>query len=83
MRKFELHLDALIAIIVVFVLVVGFLLHQRHQYSVLLQANIDLAWEQAHLEVNYEHTTALLDSCRSEKKAAELKTEKELTGLME
>ena len=65
MKKFELHLDALIAIVVVFALIIGFLLFQRYQYSDLLQENIDLAWENANLQVNLDYKTGQFDDCKA------------------
>ena len=65
MKKFELHLDALITIVAVFALVVAFLLYQRYQYSDLLQENVDLAWENANLQVNLDYKTAQFDECKS------------------
>lgn len=63
MKKFELHLDALITIIVVFSLVVSFILFQRYQYSVLLQENIDLTWDSENLKVDLELTNRSLVRC--------------------
>lgn len=65
MKKFELHLDALIAIVVVFVLAASFLIYQRHQYSTLLQENADLAWENSTLEANVVLMTSQIDQCKS------------------
>ena len=73
-KKIELHLDALITIVVVFVLAISFLLYQRHQYSDVLQENIDLTWENEKLNVNLIWETSLLDKCENEKKS-----EKEIT----
>ena len=69
MKKIELHLDALISIVVVFVLASSFILFQRHQYSKVLQENIDLAWENENLKVNHILVTSLLDKCKNEKKS--------------
>jgi hypothetical protein len=64
-KKLELHMDALITIIIVFVLVIFFLIFQRYQYSQLTQENVDLQWENSQLEVNLALQTAQLDRCRS------------------
>ena len=69
MKKFELHLDALITIIIVFVLAVGFILYQRYQYSVVLQENIDLTWDNEKLKADLIFNTNLLDKCKNEKKS--------------
>jgi len=65
MKKFELHLDALITVAVVFTLAVGFLLYQRHQYSVVMQENIDLAWEIVTLKADLELNATLLEACKN------------------
>jgi hypothetical protein len=67
-KKIELHLDALITIIVVFVLAVGFILYQRYQCSVVLQENIDLTWENEKLKVDLIVEKSLLDKCKNGKK---------------
>ena len=67
MKKFELHFDALFTIIIVFVLAVGFILYQRYQYSVVLQENIDLTWENEKLKVDLIVEKSLLDKCKNEK----------------
>ena len=69
MKKIELHLDALITIIVVFVLASSFILYQRYQFSDVLQENIDLTWENEKLKVNLILETNLLDGCRNKKKS--------------
>ena len=65
MKKFELHMDALIVIIAAFVLAAAFLVYQRHQYSVLLQENADLAWENSSLEANLVLMSSRIDECES------------------
>jgi len=68
-KKIELHLDAIITIVVVFVLAISFLLFQRYQYSIVLQENIDLTWDNEKLKVNLIWETSLLDKCENEKKS--------------
>ena len=65
MRKFELHLDALIVIIVVFALAATFLIYQRHQYSSLLQENVDLVWENSTLEANLALMSSRIKACEA------------------
>ena len=65
MKKFELHLDALIAMFVVFALIVAFLLYQRSQYLDLTQENIDLVWENVTLQASLDYKTAQFDDCES------------------
>lgn len=64
-RKFEIHLDALIVVIVVFALAAAFLIYQRYQYSNLLQENVDLVWENSNLEANLVLMTSQLEKCKS------------------
>jgi len=64
-KKFELHLDALIAMFVVFALIIAFLLYQRSQYLDLTQENLDLVWENVNLQANLDYTTARFDDCKS------------------
>ena len=69
MKKIELHLDALITIIIVFVLATSFILYQRYQFSDVLQENIDLTWDNEKLKVDLIWETSLLDKCKNEKKS--------------
>jgi hypothetical protein len=50
-RKIELHMDALVVIGVLFVSAVSFIAFQRHQYSVLLQDNVERQMRQLSLEM--------------------------------
>ena len=59
-RKFELHLDALIVIVLLFVAAVGFIAFQRHQYSLLAQENSDRQLAQVKLEFEIARLEALL-----------------------
>lgn len=63
MRKFELHLDALVTAVVVFVLAASFIVYQRHQYAEVLQENIDLTWEIETLKADLQINAARLDAC--------------------
>ena len=71
MKKFEFHLDALITVIVVFVLAISFILYQRHQFSEVFQENVDLVWENETLKVDLELKSRQLDACKNSKKPAE------------
>jgi len=64
-KKFELHLDALITIIAVFVLVFSFVLYQRHQFSDLLQENVDLTWDNEILKASLDYKTAQFEDCKN------------------
>jgi hypothetical protein len=70
-KKFELHMDALIAIVAVFALAVSFLIYQRHQYADLLQENVDLTWENSSLEADLVRMTARFDACKSSVRSIE------------
>lgn len=59
-RKFELHLDALIVIVLLFVAAVGFIAFQRHQYSLLAQENSDRQMQQVLLELEVARLEAQL-----------------------
>ena len=71
MKKFEFHLDALITVVVVFVLAISFILYQRHQFSEVFQENIDLVWENETLKVDLELKSRTLDRCENKKQTAE------------
>ena len=71
MKKFELHLDALIVMVVVLALAVGFIMYQRHQYSEVMQENLDLAWEVETLKVDFQRMSARLDACTNGDQAGE------------
>ena len=49
-KKYQLHLDAVIVLIGVFVISFGFNLYQRYQYGDLLQAYVDVKWENESLQ---------------------------------
>jgi cell division protein FtsL len=59
-RKFELHLDALIVIVLLFVAAVGFIVFQRHQYSLLAQENSDRQMKEVLLELEVARLEAQL-----------------------
>jgi len=59
-RKFELHLDALIVIVLLFVSAVGFIVYQRHQYSSLLKDNVERQMTQLSLELEVARLEVLL-----------------------
>jgi len=59
-RKFELHLDALIVIVLLFVSAIGFIAYQRHQYSDLLRENVGRQMAQLSLELEIARLEVLL-----------------------
>ena len=71
MKKIEIHMDALIAIVVVFALLAAFLIYQRYQYNDLLQENVDLQWENSSLEANLVLMTTQIDKCKSSAESLE------------
>jgi len=69
MRKFDLHLDALIAIVLVFALAASFIVYQRQQYAEVMQENIDLIWEVETMKADLQINAARLEACASEHEA--------------
>jgi hypothetical protein len=59
-RKVELHMDAMIVIVLLFVAAVGFIVYQRHQYSDLLRDNLGRQMTQLSLELEVARLEALL-----------------------
>jgi len=59
-RKVELHMDAVIVIVLLFVAAVGFIAYQRHQYSDLLRDNLGRQMTQLSLELEVARLEALL-----------------------
>jgi len=72
MRKFDLHLDALIAIVLVFVLAASFIVYQRQQYAEVMQENIDLIWEVETMKADLQINAARLEACVSENETKEV-----------
>ena len=58
-------MDALIVIFVVFALAIAFLVYQRHQYSIAMQENVDLLWENSSLEASLVLMSSQLDNCKT------------------
>ncbi len=54
MKTFVIHLDALITILVLFTLLIGFSIYQYFQYSDLLKEHINL--QASLLKLEYSHT---------------------------
>ena len=65
MRKFGLHLDALVILILLFAGSVGFNLYQRHQYQDLLKEHIDLQFQSLKLGYSKAFMDAKLEKCES------------------
>jgi len=63
LKKFELHLDALIAVVVVLILAGGFIVYQRFQYAEAMQDNVDLTWEVETMKVDLQTMAVRLDAC--------------------
>jgi Tfp pilus assembly protein PilV len=62
-RKFSLHLDALVAMAVVFVAAIGFIGYQRHQYQAVAQENVDRQMKQVQLEMQIASLQAVEKKC--------------------
>ncbi len=84
MKKIEIHVDALIAIIIVVALTLGFILFQRYQYSIVLQENIDLTWDNENLKVSLAIQTSLSEKCENKKYSEEeIQADRALPGSTE
>jgi len=68
MRKIELHLDAALAIGLVFAVAVGFIAFQWHGQAGLAQQNIDLQLRVVMLELDQARLQALEKKCPAEKR---------------
>ncbi|MNC85043.1 hypothetical protein D3C83_06150 [compost metagenome] len=68
-RKVGLHVDALVAIVLLFVAAVGFIAYQRYQYSDLLEDNVNRQWNQMMLELEVARLEALLKKVAPETSA--------------
>ena len=75
-RKFELHLDALIAITLLIVAAVAFIAYQRYQYMDLLGDNVERQWKQMHLESEVARLEVLLKKAQAQEAAALASTDK-------
>jgi Tfp pilus assembly protein PilV len=62
-RKFTLHLDALVAMMVVFVGAIGFIGYQRYQYQAVAQENVDRQMKQVQLEMQVARLEAIEKKC--------------------
>lgn len=66
MRKLGLHIDALIVIILLFLLSFGFNFYQRYQYSDLLADYFRIQSENTSNEFSLAMKDALLKKCKEE-----------------
>ncbi len=66
MKKFTLHLDALICITLLLALSLGFNFYQRYQYFDLLKAHNDVQINLMTTEMGHATGQALLKKCKSE-----------------
>ena len=66
MKKIELNLDAIIIVVVVFVLAFGFIIYQRHQFSRVMQENIDITWEFEKMKANLTFKNNKLEICEAQ-----------------
>jgi hypothetical protein len=69
-RKVVLHVDALVAIVVVFAASFGFNLYQRYQYASLLKEHTQLQWKAQDTEFNWKIVKGKLDKCAAAAEAA-------------
>jgi predicted ABC-type exoprotein transport system permease subunit len=66
-KSFTLHLDALLVIVLVFLLALGFIAYQRSQYSDLLKEHVQLQWDSQNLEANVSFLKVKLEQCGEQK----------------
>lgn len=66
MKKLGLHVDALAALILVFLLSFGFNFYQRYQYADMLEEHISLQFQVANLELGAAMTEAKLKKCEEQ-----------------
>ena len=66
MKKIELHIDALIVIIILFILSFGFGFYQHHQYSSLLAEHNRLQTTHLGMELSLSVKEALLKKCQEQ-----------------
>ncbi len=71
MKKIELHIDALAAVIILIAASLGFNFYQRYQYLDLLQEHISLQWRSLTTEFNLSSREASLKECEEENKQDE------------
>lgn len=69
-KKVELHLDALAAIVLLIVAAIAFIAYQRYQYLDLLGDNLDRQWKQIHLESEVARLEVLLKKATAKEQAA-------------
>jgi cell division protein FtsL len=62
-KSYSLNLDALIVIIIVFLLALAFIGYQRYQYSDLLEEHVQLGWKAQDLEINANYLKLKLEQC--------------------
>lgn len=64
-KKIALHVDALVALALVFVVSFGFNLYQRVQYQSLLTEHVQLQWKAQDAEINWKVASGQLKKCRA------------------
>ena len=63
-HKFQLHLDALIVIALLFALSLGANLYLWRENSALSKANVEANWERQNMEMNWNYMKVQLEQCR-------------------
>ena len=64
-KKFTLHLDAVIVIVLLFVVSLGFNWYQFKESQDLFQQNVDANWEIQDLKTNLMYLKSEYEKCRS------------------
>ena len=63
-KKIQLHIDALLVIVLIFLVSFGTNLYQRYQYSDLLKDYVEAETKAQDMEVNWNYVKGLLQNCR-------------------
>ena len=63
-KKFEIHLDALIFIVIIIIVSFGFNIYQKVQYSSLIKDFVEAEWKAQNMETNWNYVKGLLENCR-------------------
>jgi len=69
-KKYELHLDALIAIALLIVAALAFIAYQRYQYLDLLGDNVERQWKIVQLNSEVARLESLLKKAEAKEQAA-------------
>lgn len=75
-KKFVLHLDALLIIILIFATSFGINLYQRVQYADLLKDYVEAETKAQDMEINWNYVNGLLGQCQASQNTSPLSDDK-------